>query len=61
MTINVQNISFSTTQAQGEVIIYNPLPEALSLVASSKLIGPNDILFVTDQSVEVPGGSDELP
>ncbi len=61
MTINVQNISFSTTQAQGEVIIYNTLPEPLSLVAASKLVGPNDILFVTDQSAEVPGGSEALP
>lgn len=61
MTINVQNITFSTTQAQGEVIIYNTLPEPLSLIAASKLVGPNDILFVTDQSVEVPGGSEALP
>lgn len=61
MTINVQNISFVTAQAIGEVIIYNTLPEPLSLVAASKLIGEGDILFTTDKSVEVPWGSKALP
>jgi hypothetical protein len=61
MTINVQNINFVTTQAKGEVIIYNTLAEPLSLIANSKLIGPDDILFTTDTSVEVPGWSTALP
>lgn len=61
LTLNVQNIEFSTIEATGKITLYNTTDESISLLPQTTLVTPTDLVFKTDARVTIPPGTIDIP
>jgi len=61
LTLNVQNIEFSTTEAVWSVTFYNTTDESISLLPQTTLVTPDNMVFKTDARVTIPPGTQDDP
>lgn len=61
MTVDVSNITFDVTPAKGFITFYNTTNSPISLLASTKLVTDEGVLFQTDERVDLPAWTKENP
>lgn len=61
LTVNVQNITYSLTQAKGTIKITNTLPTPFSLLGKTKFVTLDGIIYEADERFTIPAAQGETP
>ncbi len=61
LTVNVQNITYTNTNAKGTVKITNKLPSPFSLIGKTKFVDAEWIIFESDERFTIPAAEGETP
>lgn len=61
LTVNVQNITYTITQAKGMVKVTNTLSTPFSLLGKTKFVDENGVLFESDEWFTIPPAQGDTP